>query len=146
MDEEQTLGLYEEILKGAQMGINSIDEILKKTEGEDAFQEELLRTQSDYKYIAFEANERIRQLGGVPRELPVSTRISTWGMIAARSVFDSSPENMSKLMLKGIDMADDALSDYQQRFINAEDRAKQLADRLQRMQTEQRSVYRKYLN
>jgi len=67
-------------------------------------------------------------------------------MIAARSVFDSSPENMSKLMLKGIDMADDALSDYQQRFINAEDRAKQLADRLQRMQTEQRSVYRKYLN
>ena len=56
MDAKQSLALYEEIFKGAQMGIDSIDEIMRRTKDRQ-FRHELMRTQNDYKYIASEANE-----------------------------------------------------------------------------------------
>ena len=67
-------------------------------------------------------------------------------MVSASTLFDTSNEHMSELMLKGIGMADKELSDYQERYVNADERAKDLADRLIQMEDAQRSVYRKYLN
>jgi len=145
MDDKQTLELYQEILRGAQIGIDSIDEMLKKS-GDRQFAEELRRTQNDYKYIAFEANDRILEMGGQPKELSLMTKVNNWSMVSAATLLDSSNENISRLLLRGIDTADKSLSDYQDTYINADERAKELAERLLRMQDTQRNVYRKYLN
>ena len=45
MDAKQSLALYEEIFKGAQMGIDSIDEIMRRTKDRQ-FRHELMRTQN----------------------------------------------------------------------------------------------------
>ena len=66
MDQKQTLELYQEILRGAQIGMGSIDELMKKSE-DVLFREEMRRTREDYQYIAFEANERIHEMGGEPQ-------------------------------------------------------------------------------
>lgn len=145
MDQKQTLELYQEILRGAQIGMGSIDELMKKSE-DVLFREEMRRTREDYQYIAFEANERIHEIGGEPKPLSMFMRMNTWGMVSASTLFDTSNEHMSELMLKGIGMADKELSDFQERYVNADERAKDLADRLIQMEDAQRSVYRKYLN
>lgn len=145
MDDKQTLRLYEEILKGAQMGIDSIDEMLRKCDDQQ-FQEELIRTQNDYKYIAEEADEGVQRFGGTPHELSAMTRVNTWGRITAALFMDHTPERMSSMILGGMEMADQEMNKHLQEYAQADEAAKSLAHRLLDLQNAQRSVYRKYLN
>ena len=145
MDAKQSLALYEEIFKGAQMGIESIDEIMRRTKDRQ-FRHELMRTQNDYKYIASEANENIQRLGGTPQELPALTRMRTWSMVGMAALVDNSPKGMSDMLLKGMDMADKGMHESAKKYPHAERAAHELADRLLELQVGQRSVYRKYLN
>ena len=145
MEQNQTLTLYEEILQGAHMGIDAVDELSKRAE-DDHFKQELLGTQNDYKYIARQAEERIQALGGIPHELSAPTRMMTWGMVGLQTLTDHSNAKLAEMLLKGMDMADKGMADKAHAFEMANDDAKQLARTLKELQNRQRSVYRKYLN
>lgn len=143
--ENETLMLYEDIVQGAHMGIAAIEELMKRTE-DHVFKTELERTRSDYQYILDEAEENIAAFGEKPKDLSMLTRMNTWGMMTAATIFDKSNANLSKMMLKGMEMADKGFNDKIADYPNADGRAKHLADRLTELQNRHRSVYKKYLN
>ena len=84
--ENDTLLLYEDIVQGAHMGIAAIEELMKRTE-DARFQAELERTRSDYQYILDQAEEQIAARGEKPKELSMVTRLNTWGMVTAATIF-----------------------------------------------------------
>ncbi len=143
--ENDTLLLYEDIAQGAHMGIAAIEELMKRTE-DARFQAELERTRSDYQYILDQAEEQIAARGEKPKELSMVTRMNTWGMVTAATIFDHSNANLSKLMLKGMEMADKGFNDKLADYPGADERSRRLADRLTELQNRHRSVYKKYLN
>lgn len=143
--ENDTLLLYEDIVQGAHMGIAAIEELMKRTE-DNRFKTELERTRSEYQYILDEAEENVAAFGEEPKDLSMLTRMNTWGMITAGTIFDRSNSNLSKMMLKGMEMADKGFNDKIADYPGADDRAKRLADRLTELQNTHRSVYQKYLN
>lgn len=54
-----------EVLKGAQMGIDAIDELLKRCD-DKSFVDVLLHTQNDYKKVAHAADVLLQKNGGIP--------------------------------------------------------------------------------
>ena len=114
-------------------------------QGEE-FRGELMRTQNEYKVIAQEAAGAIQNLGGTPRELPAWTRMATWGAVRMETAFDSSCEKMSKMVLKGMNMAQVGMNDAHEQYPQADACAHSLADRVLELQNAHRGIYQKYLS
>jgi len=102
-------------------------------------------TQNEYKYIAHEAAEGLIAEGGVPEELTAGARMSVhWG-VKAKMAMDDSRESMSKMVLKGMEMAEKELHRDGEAYRNASPKAHQLADRLLELQQKHKKIYEKYL-
>lgn len=143
--QNDTQKLYQQVLKGAQMGVSSIDEMLKRCD-DSAFQQALLQTQNGYKEIAQEADAKLQQAGGIPRELPAHTRISTSFAVSMQTMADRSPKRMAKMVLTGMDMGDAEMAEELADMPHASDEARELASRLSHMQDKQRNLYERYLS
>ena len=140
-----TIDVYEEVLKGAHRGIDSIDELLKVCEDEK-FKSELLKSQDEYKLIAKEASDGLNKLGGAPRELSAMERMGMWGMVRAKTMGDHSTENMAEMIVKGMQMANEKMHEMTSKYPDADDNAIKLADRLLEMQSKHRDTYKSYAN
>lgn len=143
--DETTIDMYQEVLSGAHMGIDAMDELLKLAE-DGKFREEMIRAQEDYKHIAARASKEIHQLGGTPVELPAMIRMSTWGMVKMECALDPSPHHMAKMILKGMDMADEKIHKKAKKYDGRDPKAAALADEMLELQNRQRSVFRKYID
>ena len=142
--DEQTIQMYQEVLSGAHMGIDAIDELLKEA-ADGQFRDEMIRAQEDYKHIAARASKEIHRLGSTPQELSAMTRMSTWGMVKMECAMDASPHHMSKMILKGMDMADEKIHKVAKKYDGRDPKAAALADEMLDLQNRQRSVFRKYI-
>lgn len=143
--ENQTLNLYTDIYHGAKMGIEAIDALLKNTEYQN-FQKELLRTQNRYKQIESKADKAIQELGGIPHEISAYSRIMTQGIVKIRTLFDNSPQNASKMLLSGFDMAVQEITKSMQKNTEAARDARDLAFSLLELQQEDMGTYTKYFS
>ena len=74
MDKNATHKLYDEIRNGAHMGIDAIDEMMKKCDDRE-FLDRLMQTQREYKDIAQKAADGIIAEGGIPEELSAEARM-----------------------------------------------------------------------
>jgi len=145
MSKNATQKLYDEIRNGAHMGIDAIDEMLRKC-GDEKFRKELMDTQNEYKYIAHEAAEGLIAEGGVPEELTAGARMGVhWG-VKAKMAMDDSRESMSRMVLKGMKMAEKELNRDGEEYKNASGKAHDLADRLLELQQKHKKIYEKYVN
>ena len=142
---DHTLNLYVDVYHGAKMGIEAIDALMKNTEYQD-FQQELLKTQNKYKTIERKADKAIQHLGGIPHEISTASRMMTQGMVMLRTMWDDSPENISRMVLKGFDTAVKEISSSMEKNENATSEARDLAFSLLEMQQEDMGTYTKYLS
>ena len=142
---DQTLNLYVDIYHGAKTGIEAIDALLKNTEYQ-TFQQELLKTQNKYKLVEQKADKAIQHLGGIPHEISAASRLMTQGMVAIRTMWNDTPENISKMVLNGFDMAVKEITESMQKNTEASGEAKDLAFSLLEMQQEDMGTYTKYLS
>ena len=145
MEAGQTRELCEEVFRGACMGMDSIDEMIRRSDKAD-FRQELTATRNAYQMIAQEARQAIESYGGTPQELPVMMRMSNSLRVNAATLFNKSEERLSEMVLKGMDMADQEVHIWLDKFVNADEQAKALARELLELQRTERAVYRKYLN
>lgn len=133
-----------EVLKGAQMGIDAIDELLKKCDDKN-FVNVLLHTQNDYKDVAREADLLLQKNGGIPQELSAGIRMTTWGMVKSRTMNDNSPSRLSELILRGMDTAEKEMNEIKEEYPDAQESSHKLADKLLKLQREHRGIYESYL-
>lgn len=144
MEKNATQKLYDEIRNGAHMGIDAIDEMLRKCK-DDTFRRELMDTQNEYKYIAQEAAEGLIAEGGTPEELTAGARMSVhWG-VKAKMALHADRQAMARMVLKGMEMAEKELNRDGEAYQNASHQAHSLADRLLELQQKHKKVYEKYL-
>lgn len=140
--EEQTRQICHEVIKAAQMGIDSIDELLKVTEDKN-FIKELIDTQNIYKEAAHETNALLLEFEGIPRELSAGIRIETWTAVKIKTVGGASSEKLSELILKGMNMADKELSEIKKTYPEADEKAYALLQKFLRLQKAERVKYEK---
>lgn len=144
MSKNATQKLYDEIRNGAHMGIDAIDEMLRKCE-EDDFRRELVETQNEYKYIAQQAADGLIAEDGTPEELSAGARMSVHLGVKAKMAMKHDRESMSRMVLKGMKKAEKELNRDGKAYENASPEAHRLADRLLELQQKQKKVYEKYL-
>ena len=140
--EEQARQICHEVIRAAQMGIDSIDELLKVTEDKN-FIKELIDTQNIYKEAAHETNALLLEFEGIPRELSAGIRIETWTAVKIKTVGGASSEKLSELILKGMDMADKELSEIKKTYPEADEKAYALLQKFLRLQKAERVKYEK---
>ena len=133
-----------EVLKGAQMGIDAIDELLKRCD-DKSFVDVLLHTQNDYKKVAHDADVILQKNGGIPHELSAGIRMTTWGMVKSRTMNDNSPSRLSELILRGMDTAQKEMNEIKRENPDAHESSHKLADKLLKLQKEHRGIYESYL-
>jgi len=145
MDKTATQKLYGEIRNGAHMGIDAIDEMMKKC-SDKVFLEKLLQTQQEYKNIAQQAADELIAEGGIPEELSAEARMGLNMTTKMRLAWKNHDERtMARMVLKGMDMAEKEMHRDGEAYRNASEKAHKLADHLLEVQEKHREFYRKYI-
>ena len=145
IDREDTKKLYEKILNGTRIALNSLECIAKKSASLQ-FSGDTRRTIRQYEHFEQQAARAILTLGGKPQPISKGMRLRDWWAVSLKAFFDNSPAAMAKIVLKGFDMGESQLSGCEKALPNASEGAKVLMQQLLKMQEEQRSVYKRYLN
>ena len=145
MEKNATLKLYDEIRNGAHMGIDAIDEMMKKCDDRE-FLDQLMQTQREYKEIAQKAADGIIAEGGIPEELSAEARMGLHMTTKMRLAWNRNDKRtMSRMILKGMDMAEKEMHRDGEAYRNASEEAHKLADRLLEVQQKHREYYRNFL-
>lgn len=143
MEKNATQKLYDEIRNGAHMGIDAIDEMMKKCDDKE-FLDKLMQTQRDYKEIAQKAADGIIAEGGIPEELSAEARMGLHMTTKMRLAWNKNDRHtMSRMILKGMDMAEKEMHRDGEAYRNASAEAHKLADRLLEVQEKHREYFRK---
>ena len=145
MEKTATQKLYDEIRNGAHMGIDAIDEMMKKCDDRE-FLDKLMETQRDYKDIAQKAADGIIAEGGIPEELSAEARMGLHMTTKMRLACNKNDRNtMSRMILKGMDMAEKEMHRDGEAYRGASAEAHKLADRLLEVQQKHREYFRNYI-
>ena len=145
IDREDTLKLYDKILTGTRIAVNSLECIARKSASLQ-LSGEIRRTIGKYEEIDLKAARAILTLGGKPRRISKAMRLRDWWTVSVKAFFNNSPAEMARIVLKGFDMGEDQLQGCEKAYPNASESARQLVKELFQMQDEQKSIYKRYLN
>ncbi len=145
IDREDTLKLYDKILTGTRIAVNSLECIARKSASLQ-LSGEIRRTIGKYEEIDRKAARAILTLGGKPRRISKAMRLRDWWTVSVKAFFNNSPAEMARIVLKGFDMGEDQLQGCENTYPNASESARQLVQELFQMQDEQKSIYKRYLN
>ena len=140
IDREDTLKLYDKILTGTRIAVNSLECIARKSASLQ-LSGEIRRTIGKYEEIDRKAARAILTLGGKPRRISKAMRLRDWWTVSVKAFFNNSPAEMARIVLKGFDMGG-----CEKAYPNASESARQLVKELFQMQDEQKSIYKRYLN
>lgn len=100
---ERDIKLLEHIYDGAQMGRDSISQLLKNAKNEQ-FRSALETQQEEYERLMKDAGEGLRQRGKEPEGISVMSKASSAVMSGAKMLMDDSVPNMAEMMIQGSTM------------------------------------------
>ena len=129
MRNEQTIKLYNEVIKGSKMGMRLVDDMLNRY-SDEFFRYELKRIKNCYSDIYNKANDIINL-----KHYSVNNELKMERMAASMEV--AAIEIIS---------TDARPTEWKNAFYNADDQAKMLAEDLVRLQQAHREVYKKFLS
>lgn len=100
---ERDIKLLEHIYDGAQMGRDSISQLLKSTDNEQ-FRSALETQQEEYERLMKDAGEGLRTRGAQPQGISMMSKASAAMMTGAKTLMDNSVPNMAEMMIQGSTM------------------------------------------
>ena len=95
--------MLEYIYEGAEMGRDSISQLIKNTE-DVQFRRALESQQSEYQSVMDEADKMMRASGVKPDGVGMMAKVSSQVMTSAKTMMDSSVTNMAEMMIQGSTM------------------------------------------
>ena len=100
----EDINALDEIHKGACMGVDAIDMILDKANGED-FKKELKEEYQNYNKVKEEIEEIYPNYNeGKPHDTNMMNKVMTWSEVEMKSMKDNSDSHFAELMLNGVNM------------------------------------------
>jgi hypothetical protein len=125
------------IYQNAQMGITTIEQLIPKVE-DPSFSKELKSQLNEYTNIHREAADQLHKNGQSEKEIPKMAEVGSAMSIGMKTLTDHSPSHISEMMLKGSMMGIIDVTKNLQKYDNASNETKGLANKL--LKTEQHNV------
>lgn len=129
--------LLEVIYEGAQMGRDSIMQLVKASDDAE-FRRALEVQQTEYQKIMDDAEGQIRALGAEPEGLGLIAKVSSGVMSAVKTLADDSVANMAEMMIQGSTMGVTKIKRRRGELEEVGEGADRLADRL--LRTEESNI------
>lgn len=95
--------LLEHMIKSCEMGIDGINNVLKKVK-DDGLKGELMEEIREYKAIHMEAERMLAQRGEAPKGIGMVAKVSSELMTEMQTAFDESTSKLADMMIKGTTM------------------------------------------
>lgn len=97
------LTILNEVHKGVCMGKDSISMVAEKTT-DDKFKDELAYQYNKYQETEKRVNQKFEEIGEIPDDTPMGTKIMGWSGIQFNTMNDKSNSQLSELLIQGYDM------------------------------------------
>lgn len=97
------LTILNEVHKGVCMGKDSISMISEKSSDEQ-FKDELTYQYNKYLETEDRVNQQFENIGEIPDDTPMGTKIMGWSGIQFNTINDKSNSQLSELLIQGYDM------------------------------------------
>ena len=141
---DQNEALLQAVVRGSEMGKNSLDQLLPMAQ-DPQLRAEMLRQQREYRLLNQRAHTALAALG---EEAEGIEPMEKWGArmgIAGRTLLDRSPEHLARLLIQGSTMGQSDCIGAKNDCPEASDGAKQMADDLCRLEEEGAQKLRAFL-
>lgn len=119
MDKNKTAEMLNFIYQNAQMGVESLEEILPMVK-EGEFKEGLRAQLKEYQRMHDEAGRKLNREGYDEKGINAMQKIMTYLMIDVKMMVDSSPSHVAKMLIQGSNMG---IIDAQKRIHEYEEQA-----------------------
>lgn len=89
------------IYQNAQMGQDTITQLIKITEENNDFKELLEKQKNEYKDIFDQCDKCINKMNSEPKGIGKMAEFSTYFMINIKTITDKSPSHISEMLMQG---------------------------------------------
>ena len=144
MQENQSALLLKKCQAGAKTAIGSIREVLDNVESA-ALRDELVTSLNKHEYIDNEISAELQKIGEQDKEPSSVARLMSWMKINVRMLESPKDKTIAKLMLEGCNMGISQISEHLNSFRSADERSREIAERLLTTEEELGIALRKYL-
>ena len=97
------LTILNEIHKGVTMGMDSLEEVSKKS-SDTEFKDDLSYQYNTYETTLNKVNNEFQNIGEIPDDTPLNEKIMGWTGIQMNTVKDTSNSKLSEILIQGYDM------------------------------------------
>ncbi len=125
------------IYQNSQMGLHSIEQLLKKTE-DGKFKNHLSTQHEEYKAINTQARELLKEKGHEEKDLGAMAKLTTQFSINVNTLTDHSPSHMAEMMMQGSTMGIIDATKNLNKYANADEAIISLGRKL--LRTEESNV------
>ncbi len=144
MEENESTVMLKKCQAGAKTAINSLKEVLDNVDSA-ALRDELVEYLNKHEYIDNEIEAELRNRGQEGKDPSSMARLMSWMKINVRLLESPKDKTVAKLMLEGCNMGISQLSEYLNTFKQADERSREIAERLLSTEEELGVLLRKYL-
>ena len=136
--------MLEYIYEGAEMGRDSISQLIKNTE-DVQFRRALESQQSEYQSVMDEADKMMRASGVKPDGVGMMAKVSSQVMTSAKTMMDSSVTNMAEMMIQGSTMGIVKTIRHLKDYEGHDEASRKLGEKLLELQEENVEKMKAYL-
>ncbi|MBQ9965266.1 MAG: hypothetical protein IJP22_00885 [Clostridia bacterium] len=144
MIEQDTIKLLRECDAGIKMGVSSIDDVIDYVKHED-LRKLLLECSTEHKKLQDEITELLDRYHDDGKEPNPMAKGMSWLKTNVKLVMNESDETIADLMVDGCDMGVKSLSKYLNKYAAADEKSKDIAKKLIKIEGQLSKDMRGYL-
>lgn len=129
MNNQDTINLLKECNAGIKMGVDSINEVLDKTQS-DKLSALLSSSKEEHQRLGSETHKRLNQLGTQGKEPNPMAKSMSWIKSNVMMAVDAGDDTIADLITDGCNMGVKSLSRYLNKYSAADQSSKDIARRL----------------
>ena len=144
MIEQDTIKLLRECDAGIKMGVSSIDDVLKYVKDAE-LKSYLEKSKNEHEIIKDELQKLLDEYHDDGKEPNVMAKSMSWIKTNVKLAVDESDDTIADLITDGCDMGVKSLTKYQNQYKAADEKSKDIADRLIAIEEKLGKQVRKFL-
>ncbi len=144
MENKDTIYLLKECDSGVKMGVSAIDEVLDSVKATELYRL-LEKSRTHHKALGNEIHSLLSEYNSEEKEPNPIAKGMSWFKTNLKLQLDKSDKTVAELITDGCDMGVKSLSQYLNKYTNANEKAQDICKRLTRIEEELGKELRPYL-
>lgn len=129
MKNDDTIKMLKECNQGIKMAVNSIDEVLPKVNSEN-LRKRLEASRQEHEALGNETHRLLDQYGEIGKDPSLMAKGMSWIKTNATLLADPTDNAAADIIVDGCNMGIKSLSKYRNQYKAADERARDITDRL----------------